>query len=297
MISMTKPELHIPKEVYDKVMYWVKKADFEVSGFGTVVYDEKAGAFTVLDACLLEQEGGAAHTDIDATALSRLMYHVHKEKIEGELKWWWHSHVKMPTFWSGTDKSTIEDLGRQGWCVATVFNQMEDMRSAYCTTIQVPVIGSETYFVDELETVVPSYLDGDLVAQWDKEFTANVKKKTYGASLLTGGVGHQSGWENDDYGRIWSNGRWMSREEYTAKWEKDMAKSEGVVIDASIKLTDKPGRTGDPYDLTVDDEARILKMNPIKWVNMLERGDDIELKPYFAKLDNWYKDIGWNGGW
>lgn len=172
-------KIEIPRDIYEKVMYWIDKADFEVSGFGTVLYDAKTGTFVVQDACLLKQEGGAAHTDIDANALGKLMYEIHKRKIPGELKWWWHSHVNMSVFWSGTDKETIRDLGKNGWIVATVLNKKQEMRSAFCAVTEVPIIGKQTYFVDEIETEIPDFYDADAVASWDKEFAATVTEKKW----------------------------------------------------------------------------------------------------------------------
>lgn len=121
--------MKIPHTVYEKVMYWVNRADFEVSGFGKVTYDPSDNSYTVTDAFLLKQEGGAAHTDIDPASLGKLMFE--SKDAPGDLNWWWHSHVKMAAFWSQTDKDTIMSIGKKGYCVATVFNQREETKSAY----------------------------------------------------------------------------------------------------------------------------------------------------------------------
>ena len=84
---------------HTKCMYWVNKCDKEVSGFGITSIIDMDGMKQVYvhDAWLLEQEVGAAHTDIDAKALGKLMQQslVHP-KYGGnnigtyKLNWWWH---------------------------------------------------------------------------------------------------------------------------------------------------------------------------------------------------------------
>lgn len=169
-------QVTIPQGVYDKIMHWINSTDIEVSGFGKVKRDKETGEFEVVDAYLLKQEGGAAHTDIDASSLGKLMYT--SKDVEGELKWWWHSHVKMNCFWSTTDMDTIKELGEQGWIVATVFNQKYEYKSAlaYKTTSD---FGDDVSVYPDIGTQVYRVFDESLEAQWDAEFKANVTEKRY----------------------------------------------------------------------------------------------------------------------
>lgn len=169
-------EVQISREVYDKVMHWVNKADFEISGFGTVEYDSEKKIFTINDAFLLKQEGKPAETDIDQTALSQLQYKVFKDKLPGELRWWWHSHVKMQTFWSTTDRATIAELSSNGWILATVFNQRYESRTAFsCQT----TFNNLTHLEDDINLTIMDYYQQDTFDSWDKEFTDNVTEKRY----------------------------------------------------------------------------------------------------------------------
>ena len=167
-------ELHIPQHVNDNIMYWVNKAEGEVSGFGKVTYDEAAKTITVTNVYLIEQEVGAAHTDIDAKALGKLLYKTHK--VPGDLRFWWHSHVNMNTFWSGTDTDTIRDLAKPGWIVATVFNKKHELRSALAYAVE-GKFGSSVTIEDNLPTFILH--DAKSMKAWDKEFDACVKTKTY----------------------------------------------------------------------------------------------------------------------
>ena len=90
----------IENEVFRKIMHWVDKSDYEVSGLGTLTCDEN-GVFRVKSAMLLPQKNGTTHTDIEAEDVGKLMYALKDQA--GELRFWWHSHVNMGVFWSGTD--------------------------------------------------------------------------------------------------------------------------------------------------------------------------------------------------
>ncbi len=212
-------KLQISRDVYDKVMWWVKHASFEVSGFGTVTFDEKENAFTVNDAFLLKQEGGAAHTDIDPTALSQLMYQAHMAQAPGDLKWWWHSHVNMGTFWSTQDLSTIKELGSNGWIVATVFNKKEEMKSAYAARAALEPVGHSTYVSDNVETIIWDYYDQADVNAWETEFTEKVTEKKY--DKYAGTV----------YGDAWTGHMPLIENDHVARYEaieREEAKAAGI---------------------------------------------------------------------
>jgi len=171
-------EISIPQDVHDKIIHWVNKSDKEVSGFGKVEIDKKTGVFKIIDAFLLEQEVGSAHTDICSKALSKLMFESKDSK--GDLRWWWHSHVNMDVFWSAQDRETILDLGKQGWITASVFNKSEEVRSAVCykyTYSSVFGEGENTQLEDNITTTIILNRDQKEIDSWDKEFTEKVKER------------------------------------------------------------------------------------------------------------------------
>lgn len=173
-------KLIIKEEVYDKVMHWVTSSTGEVSGFGKVqVLDN--GDFYIAEAYLIEQEVGATHTDIDASSLSKLMYE--SRETPGQLRWWWHSHVNMQVFWSGTDTATINQLGGQGWITATVFNKKHEYRSAICyqTEVKTPWGTKANLQLDDnvtLEIESTRYTQ-ETIDAWNNELKAKVKTKQY----------------------------------------------------------------------------------------------------------------------
>lgn len=219
-------KISITRDVHDKIMYWVKKSDDEVSGFGTVI--EKDGDIEVIEAFLLPQTVGGAHTDIDAAGLAKLQYKVFKEKIPGELRFWWHSHAKMSVFWSGQDKATINELGGNGWIVASVFNHKEEVRTAFCGAVAVPVVGKTVHFLDELPITISNYYDSAKTAEWDKDFKECVTDKksvpTYQGSLLYSG-------ELGDYGM--SNYKKKKTRDYSRMTDANKIKQEAKMLGLS----------------------------------------------------------------
>jgi hypothetical protein len=139
----------IGREAYDKIMYFVHKAKFEISGLGNVQIID--GVPTVTDIILLKQENDPTETEMDADAVAKAVYDHHVSGMEGELKFWWHSHVNMEVFWSGTDKATIKDLTKNGWFIHGVFNKKNEFKCAYSNFDE---ISKEPIFVDNLDLVI-----------------------------------------------------------------------------------------------------------------------------------------------
>jgi hypothetical protein len=164
--------VQIDEEVYAKVMHWINKAPGEVSGLGKVQLVD--GIFMVTSAILLKQENTSTTTEIDASAIGKAMFLLKDEP--GHLNWWWHSHVNMGVFWSGTDIDAIKDIGKNGWCLATVFNKKEDVKSAYYQK------GSDfmpEVFADDIETEHTYIATEGEIEDWNSEYDENVKTKPY----------------------------------------------------------------------------------------------------------------------
>lgn len=243
-------KINIPDEIHKKVMHWVNKADFEVSGFGRVEFNKETKEFTVLDAYLLPQEGGAVHTDIDAAGIAALQKKV--SGLDGTLRWWWHSHVKMDVFWSSTDKETIKDIGRHGWVTATVFNQNEETRSAFCYRTE-STFGNGTCFIDEVPLFILTDVDEEQTKEWDDEFTENVKRRSYVQHTMLG---------NDitDYSKYGYH-NWRD------DWKQPGSTLNGTGMEFIVG--DQEGLAGYPVNL----EAKALNMSPHKYVKLLNNND------------------------
>lgn len=174
------PKIIIPQNIRNKIQFIVDQCPMEVSGLGTVIFDPKQNAYIVTDTILLKQEVGACHTDLDDDAVAHACFEM--RNCLGDLVFWWHSHVNMGTGWSATDHKTMELIGKNGLCVAVVFNKKEEMRGAI-------VMSPENYPKIKLDNV-------DIEIQYDydfnpedllKEISEKVKPKVYnsGTTLTT----------------------------------------------------------------------------------------------------------------
>lgn len=168
---------------HEKIKYLVDKSNVEISGLGRAKWCDKIMGYRVTKTYLLEQENGPASTDIDPNAVAKLMYE--SKDDDGYLNFWWHSHVNMGVFWSGTDMDTMRQFAGHGMVVATVFNKKGETRSAYmqCADDQNFRGG---VFVDNIPYEVERADVSQYTAQWEKEFTDKCKPKTW-APPTTGG--------------------------------------------------------------------------------------------------------------
>jgi len=247
----------IPTLVYRKIMHFVHKADFEVSGFGKCSYLPESDVILVHDAFLLKQEGGAAHTDIDATSLAKAMFLTKDEP--GKLAFWWHSHVNMQAFWSGQDTTTIKSLGGQGWATALVLNKKEEYRAAFCGKY-VDALGIERIQLDDnidMEIVDPD-LDASVIAAWDNEFAENVAR-----------TAPEPVWPR------WNGVYENSRE----PWQQNEIWREDILVGSPHKKTEE-------YDKYTLAEARFLKMSPRELTRIYESGSMEEIEEIEVKLMN-----------
>lgn len=260
-------ELQIPKETFAKIMHWVNKSDKEVSGFGKVKFWKETGVFEVQDVYLLKQENGSAHTDIDPASLSKLLYT--SREVEGDLRFWWHSHVNMAVFWSAQDRETINELGQNGWIVASVFNKKEEIRTAVCHMAQKksPLFGTEDAptleFIDDVATYImdPDVTD-EMKAAWDKEFAENVTEKATSVFL-----------DDDEWERR-PDGTWDYKPKKKEPSLLNDTKSEHVV---KKSLRDEYLTHG-YFGFGLKQEAKVLGMAPKTYLETLLTADVVRIR-------------------
>src|SRR4051812_26444210 len=158
-----KPTIKIDYLVHQKVMHWVNGTNYEVSGLGKLVVEKNE--IRVIDAMLLPQKNTAGSTDIEPEDVCKAMFEL--RDTPGELRWWWHSHVNMGVFWSGTDTDTMDKLASQGWFLSTVFNKKWEYRTALKMGKPFQIL------LDELPTAVHHSVPAGLTDAWDAEFKKN----------------------------------------------------------------------------------------------------------------------------
>lgn len=266
-------EIQIPRQVYAKIMHWINKSNDEVSGFGRCTYYKETKVLYVHDAYLLKQKNGAAHTDIDGQALAKLMYKTKDE--EGELKWWWHSHVNMAVFWSGTDTATIKELASQGWMGATVFNKKEETRSAIGMLASTALMDSDVVIKDDLPTYIMDYQDEEEKKLWDKEYDDNIEKTVYQS--------YPSLYDQYDTYRL-GGGSYMDRNfprTHATKVQQHEAqtKEKAWASEEDRAYYIQFGWTG----AGAFEEARVLKMPMDKWLDML-LDNDVKVYDHYDQI-------------
>lgn len=166
-------KITIPSKIYDQIQFFVDKSSIECSGLGKVVVTPDG--YEVTEITLLEQENTSTHTEINAAAVCKAMYALRESK--GGVYFWWHSHVNMDVFWSGTDKATIEEIGQNGLCVAVVFNKKREKRGA--VWLKGHDLSPNLYFNDIAVTIDYGSVPAEVKEAWAKEFDEKCKAKSY----------------------------------------------------------------------------------------------------------------------
>ncbi len=116
------PMVWMHRSVKDKLDLYIAECGMEISGLGLVHLENDD--LIVDDVLLLKQECTSGTTDIDPEELFRLMSEMSERGEDtGQIKLWWHSHVNMSVFWSGTDEATVDGFGATGWFLSIVGNK------------------------------------------------------------------------------------------------------------------------------------------------------------------------------
>lgn len=163
-------KITIPFKIYEQIDFFVQMSSIECSGLGKVIITPSG--YEVTEIVLLKQKNTATHTEIDATASTKAMYDLRNSP--GGMYFWWHSHVNMPVFWSGTDKDTIEEIGQNGLCVAVVFNKKKEMRGA--VWLRGSDLSPNLYFDDVATSISHDGASIETKALWAKEFEEKCKR-------------------------------------------------------------------------------------------------------------------------
>lgn len=170
-----QPNVKLSLKAYQKIMYYVHASNFEVSGLGLVKYHKETNEYEVTDIFLLKQKNSSGDTEIDDIAYAELERDTFALQGEenGWLNFWWHSHVNMGVFWSGTDMACIKKFSQNGYWLATVFNKKNEMRSAIAVGEPVGA------FQDNLPTTVDLLPSAEEAAELAAEYKLKVTNPTY----------------------------------------------------------------------------------------------------------------------
>lgn len=119
------PTVWISQEAYSKMFQYVLNTSTEISGLGVVELIDKR--LTITKVYLPRQKVSGSSTDLNTESVAQIVIELSNQGLENKLLCWWHSHVNMPTFWSGTDEATIQLLTNNSFFVSIVVNKNFDM--------------------------------------------------------------------------------------------------------------------------------------------------------------------------
>jgi hypothetical protein len=190
----------LPHDVWEKISNFVGLVDIEISGFGRVFSDTEEVHYTeadlqetqptvgavyhaprswkvqyknyyIEDVFILEQENSGGFTSQKEEALSKFLVDVVRKGGNPEnYNFWWHSHVNMGTFWSGTDDATAIRLSQGNELISIVFNKRGEMRARWdCKGVT----------VDDIPVVVMQPKVSDIKAYCEKEIKEKVKERKW----------------------------------------------------------------------------------------------------------------------
>lgn len=115
------PRVFITPEAKQRLDLYIEAADGEISGLGTV--SRLGNDFLITAVHLFEQVCTGASTDLSSEDVAKFLLASVRAGLEtDQLKLWWHSHVNMGVFWSGTDETTASRFGN-GFMLAVVGNK------------------------------------------------------------------------------------------------------------------------------------------------------------------------------
>lgn len=90
-----------------KIISYTQLCPFEISGMGMV--DVKDGVFTIRDVFILKQTVTPVHAEIDPVCLNQFISDLSQSGGNtADIKFQWHSHAKVPAFFSVEDIETIK---------------------------------------------------------------------------------------------------------------------------------------------------------------------------------------------
>lgn len=125
---MADVKLMIPASVEKKLNAYVQAVDSEIAGMGSVeVRDD--GNVWVTDVTIYDQEVTGGTADLSSEALAGFQTEL-IQKGESPKKWvlWWHSHVNMSAYFSGTDTGTIDTSTEFDHIISLVVNKKRERR-------------------------------------------------------------------------------------------------------------------------------------------------------------------------
>lgn len=176
-------------EAHFRMYAYARAAKGEVTGFGQV--HQRGDTLYVDDIYIVPQKATGAGVHVDADTLQDFMAWCKKTKRNdrlNNLRLWWHSHVDMGCFRSGTDRATCELLLQvMPWLLCVVVNK----KGQHETTLHLKDPARMTFMHPRVETRDYPY------TEWKKECDAQVATmvRPWVHETKEEPVQHKKGWD------------------------------------------------------------------------------------------------------
>lgn len=192
-INMNDIEVMFTQETFNQMFAYIDASSVEISGIGRIkriIEGNKIG-FVIHELFLLKQRNTGTSTHLDPQELSSfLVDRVRQNLPVGDIKFWWHSHVNMQAFWSGTDNSCcdgfeIEGNEKDNWFLSIVSNKRREMRC------RLDIFKPYRVTIDELPVkVIMNFSDPDK-EKWEKEVKEKCNESSWSGYFRGGHTGYK----------------------------------------------------------------------------------------------------------
>ena len=185
---------YIDSKDWDKILGYAEEAytehKSEIGGMSVMVED-KEGDWKLEHPVILKQEISSGNTVLEKDALAE--YYTKQARKMGKKNFrfcWWHSHHTMSAFWSGTDKTAIEEFNDGDFSFALVVNLKGEYK--FRVSVWKPVEAHEDV---DLQVLRPSRIT--------KNISKEVKKFCKRETNFHSTNGHN---RNNSYNRSYNQG-------------------------------------------------------------------------------------------
>lgn len=185
MTDAEKPKLLIPIESWRKIMAYTDLAEGEITGFADVDYDSEQENFIMKEVYLIDQIAEAAEVEMNEEQIAAFMLKRIEAGATQMPRIWWHSHVNMEVFFSGTDDATISEFKNDSYTISLVVNKNRDMKAqlnlwkpfTYMSPIEVRIMFEYTDIPQEIIDEVKEKVKDPPPIQQNTYYNYHDKKK------------------------------------------------------------------------------------------------------------------------
>lgn len=251
-----KANVILPLEIYNKMLTYTKLIDTEINGMG-LVEQLNLTNFKITEIFLLKQNVTGGSCDIEQNSMVKLAERLIEEgKNPGMLRFWWHSHPKMGTFWSAVDENTGREFGGSEYFISIVINQEGKMKC------KINLFKPMELVLDDVGIIIEYPINNEnLIEECKMDIEENVITKIYKPKI---------GFHNNNIKQIEEKGKEENKTILTLTdidengpfdsqfvegsvrfiWDKNIMKYRGYCMFANRELTDEEmiERTGLDYN-------------------------------------------------